>query len=215
VLLALAAPVIVLTALLVKLTSKGPAFYTQTRLGRFGRPYTIFKIRTMTHNCEKATGACWAAVRDPRITRVGAVLRRTHLDELPQLWNVLRGDMSLVGPRPERPEFLPQLKKVLPNYQDRLLVLPGVTGLAQVRLPADTDLASVRRKLAYDLYYVRHASIWLDFRIILCTALCVVGVPFGVLRELFFIPGEETVETAYREIVTVTESGPAFQMQPA
>src|SRR6185437_15316966 len=123
-LLVVTSPVILLAALLVKLTSRGPAFYTQTRLGQHGRPYTIYKIRTMTHDCEK-NGAKWATIADPRITRVGGLLRRTHLDELPQLWNVLRGEMSLVGPRPERPEFVPGLEQAIPHYRHRLLVRPG------------------------------------------------------------------------------------------
>src|SRR5205085_11588970 len=124
----------------------------------------------------------------------GRCLRRTHLDELPQLWNVLRGDMSLVGPRPERPEFVPDLERALPHYRDRLLVKPGVTGLAQVQLPADTDLESVRRKLAYDLYYIRTFGLWLDLRLILSTALRLLGFPYSWLTVLFGIPSRETIE---------------------
>src|SRR5216683_828240 len=116
VLLALTSPLVLLAALLVKLTSRGPVFYCQVRLGRFGRPYPIFKIRTMAHNCEKVTGAKWSMPRDPRVTPVGRFLRRTHLDELPQLWNVMRGDMSLIGPRPERPEFISVLEQAIPHY---------------------------------------------------------------------------------------------------
>ena len=154
-------------------------------MGKGGRPFTLYKIRTMIHNCEKASGAQWSKPGDPRITRVGAFLRSTHLDELPQLWNVLRGDMSLVGPRPERPEFTPESGAApCPHYRDRLAVRPGVTGLAQVQLPADTDLDSVRRKLAYDLYYIRHVNGWLDFRLIACTALRMFGVPFHLLGRL-------------------------------
>ena len=138
----------------MKLTSPGPAFYTQTRVGQGGRPFTIYKLRTMIHNCESLTGPRWCMPGDPRVTPAGWLLRVTHLDELPQLLNVLRGEMSLVGPRPERPEFLPQLERALPAYRQRLVVRPGVTGLAQVKLPADTDLDSVRRKLAHDLYYI-------------------------------------------------------------
>src|SRR5207248_4660391 len=141
--------------LLVKLTSPGPMLYTQTRLGRRGRPFTIYKIRTMLHDCESLTGPQWSTPGDTRITRVGRWLRRTHIDELPQLWNVLRGDMSLVGPRPERPEFIPELENAIPFYRDRLLVRPGITGLAQVQLPPDTDMDSVRRQLAHDIYYGR------------------------------------------------------------
>lgn len=197
VLLVLTGPVILLAALLVKLTSRGPAFYSQTRLGLNGRPFRIHKVRTMTHNCEKATGATWAKTNDPRITRVGNFLRKTHLDELPQLINVLRGEMSIVGPRPERPEFIPQLEQHVPHYCDRLWVRPGVTGLAQVQLPADTDMASVRRKLAYDLYYVRHISLWLDARLIACTVVHCFGVPFHVLCRWFKMPSRDAVENAY------------------
>jgi lipopolysaccharide/colanic/teichoic acid biosynthesis glycosyltransferase len=174
VLLVLFTPLVLVAALLVKLTSRGPVFYSQTRVGRGGRLFTIYKIRTMYHNCERYTGACWARPDDPRILPVGRVLRRLHLDELPQLWNILRGDMSLIGPRPERPEFVPQLEQAIPHYRERLRVLPGVTGLAQVHLPPDTDLNSVRRKLAYDLYYIRHIGWWTDLRLIVATVLHVV-----------------------------------------
>jgi lipopolysaccharide/colanic/teichoic acid biosynthesis glycosyltransferase len=197
VLLVLAAPVILVAGLLVALTSRGPVFYTQTRLGRNGRPFRVIKLRTMTHNCEKVSGVCWALPGDPRVTTVGRVLRRTHLDELPQLWNVLKGEMSLVGPRPERPEFMPELERAIPHYRDRLLVRPGVTGLAQVQLPADMDLESVRRKLAYDLYYIRYVSFWLDLRLVVCTLAKVAGVPFSVLRRLFVIPPQDRIENCY------------------
>jgi lipopolysaccharide/colanic/teichoic acid biosynthesis glycosyltransferase len=214
VLLVLTAPLMLLAVLLVKLTSRGPAIYSQTRVGRFGRLYTIYKLRTMAHNCERLTGPRWATACDPRITRVGRFLRRTHLDELPQLWNVLRGDMSLIGPRPERPEFVAQLEKAIPHYADRLLVRPGVTGLAQVQLPADTDLASVRRKLAYDLYYVRHLSPWLDLRLFFCTGFKMLGIPFRTLRWLFRLPGKDKVERTYRS-VTKQAQEVVPQMQPA
>jgi lipopolysaccharide/colanic/teichoic acid biosynthesis glycosyltransferase len=183
------APVILLAALLVKLTSRGPAFYHQARLGRGGRPFTIYKIRTMVDKCESLTGPRWSIPGDPRITCIGQFLRASHLDELPQLVNVLRGDMSLIGPRPERPEFLPELEAAFPWYRERLLVRPGVTGLAQVQLPADTNLDSVRHKLTYDLYYIHNVGPWLDLRILLCTALYAVGVPFRLSRGVFRIPG--------------------------
>jgi lipopolysaccharide/colanic/teichoic acid biosynthesis glycosyltransferase len=197
-LLVCATPVIFLAGLAVKLTSRGSVFYTQTRVGKNGKLFTIYKIRTMFENCERHSGARWASKNDPRITKVGAILRKTHIDELPQLINVLRCEMSLVGPRPERPEFVPGLEAAIPHYGDRLLVRPGVTGMAQVQLPADTDLASVRRKLAYDLYYVRNAGWWLDLRLILCTAIHVVGVPFHVVGRLFWLPGRHVVESDYR-----------------
>jgi lipopolysaccharide/colanic/teichoic acid biosynthesis glycosyltransferase len=198
VLLAFAEPIILAAALLVKLTSRGPAFYSQTRLGQGGRAFTLYKVRTMAHDCEKGSGARWSTPGDPRITPVGAFLRKTHLDELPQLWNVLRGDMSLVGPRPERPEFIPALERALPHYRDRLAVRPGVTGLAQVQLPPDTDLDSVRRKLAYDLYYIRYLNGWLDFRLIACTALYMVGVPYHALNRWFSLPSKARIEYAYQ-----------------
>jgi lipopolysaccharide/colanic/teichoic acid biosynthesis glycosyltransferase len=195
----LAAPVLVLVALAVKLTSRGPVLYSQVRVGKGGRPFTLYKIRSMVHDCEKASGVQWSKPGDPRITRVGAFLRKTHLDELPQLWNVLRGDMSLVGPRPERPEFTPGLERAIPHYRDRLAVRPGVTGLAQVQLPPDTDLASVRRKLTYDLFYIHYRSLWLDLRLIACTAVHMLGVPYGLLRWLFAMPRPEAVEIAFQE----------------
>ncbi len=191
-LLILAAPVILVCSLLVRLTSPGPALYSQIRLGWRGRPFRIFKLRTMRNDCEKVGGAQWSRPGDPRVTPIGLLLRRTHLDELPQLWNVLKGDMSLVGPRPERPEFVPTLEKALPGYRDRLLLKPGVTGLAQVQLPPDTDVNSVRRKVAYDLHYVARVGAWLDLRLILCTALHMLGVPYATLGRLFLLPRPET-----------------------
>src|SRR5436305_9317332 len=193
-LLILTSPLILLIVTLVRLTSRGPGIYSQMRLGRLGRPYRIYKVRTMAHECEKGSGACWSTGHDPRVTRLGRFLRRTHLDELPQLWNVVKGDMSLVGPRPERPEFVPSLERAIPGYRDRLSVKPGVTGLAQVQLPADTDIASVRRKLGYDLYYVRRHGPWLDLRLIACTAFKCFGMSYRMQRVLFALPHPRQVE---------------------
>jgi len=212
-LLILSSPLLLFAALLVKLTSRGPVIYCQTRLGRNGRPYRIFKIRTMIHNCERKSGPRWAVPDDPRITPVGRFLRRTHLDELPQLWNVLRGEMSLVGPRPERPEFAAPLAELIPLYRERLLVRPGVTGLAQVQLPADTDLDSVRRKLAYDLYYIRQAGLWLDVQIWLSTVFHLFGCSAATPRKLLGIPGRDAVEDSYRNLTE--EAQPLLQMQGA
>jgi lipopolysaccharide/colanic/teichoic acid biosynthesis glycosyltransferase len=195
-----ALPIVLLAALLVRLTSRGPAFYTQTRVGRNGRLFSIIKIRTMIHNCESLTGPRWSMPGDPRITPVGWFLRATHLDELPQLLNVLRGDMSLIGPRPERPEFLPELEQALPIYRQRLNVRPGVTGLAQVQLPPDTNLESVRRKLAHDLYYIRHLSPWLDFSLLLCTAFYALGVPFRILSRALRVPSSADIERGMRDV---------------
>jgi lipopolysaccharide/colanic/teichoic acid biosynthesis glycosyltransferase len=195
VLLVVLLPLIGLLAALVKLTSRGSIFYRQTRVGQYGQHFTIVKLRTMVDNCESLTGPRWSVPGDPRVTRVGQFLRATHLDELPQLLNVLRGEMSIIGPRPERPEFLPKLERSLPGYRSRLLVRPGVTGLAQVQLPADTDVESVRRKLQYDLYYVRWAHTWLDVRVLFCTVLHLVGVPFRLAGKLLAVPGSQVVET--------------------
>jgi lipopolysaccharide/colanic/teichoic acid biosynthesis glycosyltransferase len=202
VLLLITAPIVLVAAVLIKLTSRGPVFYCQTRLGRNGRRYTIYKLRTMRHNCEKDSGPCWSVTGDPRITPLGRILRRAHIDELPQLLNVLRGDMGLVGPRPERPEFLPQLEEALPLYRSRLLVRPGVTGFAQVQLPPDTDLNSVRRKLAYDLYYVRYRSPWLDLRILLATGFHLLRVPYRMLGRLVGLPSVAAVEKQYESLTS-------------
>lgn len=198
-LLIVLSPVILLAALLIKLTSRGPIFFCQTRVGRFGKPFTIFKLRTMRHLCELESGPQWSKPGDSRITWIGRILRVTHIDEFPQLLNVLRGEMSLVGPRPERPEFLPELEQAIPYYRQRLLVKPGITGLAQVQLPPDTDLDSVRLKLAYDLYYVSHGQVWLDLRLICCTALQFLFLPLSLVRLLLRIPGGAKVEQPYFE----------------
>jgi lipopolysaccharide/colanic/teichoic acid biosynthesis glycosyltransferase len=212
-LLVLASPFILLGALLVKLTSSGPAFYSQTRSGKDGKPFRIYKLRTMSHNCESVSGVRWSTPGDSRITPMGRFLRRTHLDELPQLWNVVRGDMGLVGPRPERPEFIPGLAQALPHYTDRLLVRPGMTGMAQVQLPPDTDVASVRRKLAYDLYYVRNVSFWLDLCILASTFLYLLRLPMALLPRLGLVPHrnviEETYLTATSRVVAVAAVQPA------
>jgi lipopolysaccharide/colanic/teichoic acid biosynthesis glycosyltransferase len=190
-------PVLAVAALLVRLTSPGPALYSQRRLGRGGRPFTIYKLRSMRHDCEKDSGVKWSTPGDVRVTRVGRWLRRTHVDELPQLWNVLRGDMSLIGPRPERPELTPALERALPGYRDRLMVKPGLTGLAQIQLPPDTDLGSVRRKLILDRYYVRRRGAWLDLRVAVATAFYLLGLPFPALRMLFAFPAPTGVAAPF------------------
>jgi len=185
-------PFLVAAAALVKASSGGPAFYCQVRLGRNGRPYRVYKIRTMVHQAEAKTGAVWAAQDDPRVTPIGRFLRDTHLDELPQLWNILRGEMSLIGPRPERPEIASQLESVLPNYRKRLHVRPGLTGLAQLRLPADSDVSGVRRKLSYDLYYVRRVSPMLDVRIAASTGFYLLARLSKAMSEVLVrAPGRE------------------------
>jgi lipopolysaccharide/colanic/teichoic acid biosynthesis glycosyltransferase len=188
ILLILTAPLMFAAMLLVRLTSRGAAIYSQRRLGQGGKVFTIYKIRTMYEDSERHSGATWCFPGDPRVTPVGRVIRLTHLDELPQLINVLLGEMSLVGPRPERPEFLPRLEGALPEYRRRLAVRPGVTGLAQVQQPPDTDLLSVRRKLNYDLCYVDRVNPWLDLRIVLATSLKCMGLPFAWIGRLLMLP---------------------------
>ncbi len=205
-----ALPLLAVLAVLIKLTSRGPVFYTQVRLGLDGRRYRIWKLRTMVHDCERHSGPRWSAPGDPRITPLGHFLRKSHFDELPQLWNVLQGDMSLVGPRPERPEFASVLSDAIPLYGQRLRVRPGVTGLAQVQLPADTDLDSVRRKLMYDLYYIRHASLGLDLRIVLATLGKVFGLSFATSRRIFGVPSALQVEEVYQSL---TEDAPPIAFE--
>jgi len=185
-----ALPVIGLLVLLVRLTSRGPGVYRQTRVGQFGRIFTMYKIRSMVCDAETSTGAVWARAVDPRVTPLGRMLRRLHLDELPQLFNVLAGEMSLVGPRPERPEFVQMLANRIPGYVDRLAVPPGITGLAQVNLPPDTDLDSVRRKLYLDLEYICLGGAWLDLRLLVGTALRVAKVYEPLLLRLLGLKRE-------------------------
>lgn len=193
--------IILLAMIAVRITSPGPALYTQVRVGRHGRNFTMYKIRTMYHRCEEVTGPRWSPpARDSRVTSVGKFLRRTKIDELPQIWNVLRGEMSLIGPRPERPVFVSQLDHVIPHYRDRLAVHPGLTGLAQIQLPPDTDLASVQRKLACDLYYIHHMGPWLDLRILICTVSYLMGIPFSVPQGLLQVPDGPVVDAAYRDL---------------
>jgi len=158
-------PVILVLALLVKLTSRGPAFYTQVRVGQGGRLFNMIKLRTMRTNAENNTGPVWARKNDPRITIVGRFLRMSHLDETPQLMNILRGEMSLIGPRPERPHFVNQFRRAIPNYEKRLAVRPGVTGLAQVRHKYDENIEDVRKKLKYDIVYVNELCWLTDVKI--------------------------------------------------
>jgi exopolysaccharide biosynthesis polyprenyl glycosylphosphotransferase len=167
------APLFPLLALLVRSSGPGPVLFRQTRLGESGKPFQILKFRTMVLDAEP-DGAIWAAEDDPRITSAGRVLRRTRLDELPQLWNVLVGEMSIVGPRPERPEFLEQLAGEVPFWTRRHLVKPGITGWAQLQRGYTTDALGAAEKLSYDLYYLKHRSLLLDLAIIARTAVTVV-----------------------------------------
>jgi lipopolysaccharide/colanic/teichoic acid biosynthesis glycosyltransferase len=186
-LLTLFSPIMVISLILVKLTSRGPALYTQRRVGRGGCTFTIYKIRTMVQDSEP-NGPRWSLPGDPRVTTIGRFLRWSHLDELPQLANVLKGEMSLIGPRPERPEIVHQLERVLPGYRRRLITRPGLSGLAQVLNPPDSDLRSVRIKLSYDLYYISHLGLELDARIAIATLFHLANVPRRWISRWFGFP---------------------------
>lgn len=166
-LLTLVSPIFIMIALVIRLTSKGPVFYKQERIGEDGRRFAIYKFRTMHRNAEKESGPVWAAAEDGRRTALGTFLRKNNLDELPQLWNVLRGDMSLVGPRPERPFFVKRFKEDIPRYMSRHMIRSGITGWAQVNgLRGNT---SIEERTKFDLYYIENWSLWLDIRILLKT----------------------------------------------
>lgn len=163
--LLLTLPFLPLVALAIKLDSPGPLFFSQVRLGSREEPFRLYKFRTMGKDAEKASGAVWAEQNDPRVTRVGAFLRNTRIDEIPQLYNVLKGNMSFIGPRPERPEFVENLKKIIPYYSKRHFIKPGITGWAQVKYPYGASVQDAVEKLRFDLYYIKHFSIFLDLLI--------------------------------------------------
>lgn len=173
-LLTFAVPLMLLLSLIVRLSSPGPAIYCQTRLTTGKRVFTIFKFRTMVSDAESKSGAVWASKEDPRITKIGRFMRKTRLDELPQLMNILIGDMSLIGPRPERPEIAEELQKKFPNFMKRCEVPAGLTGLAQVSSGYADSIDSYTDKLKHDLEYVENRSILLDFKILLKTVMVVI-----------------------------------------
>jgi len=173
--LAVSAPLMLLVACLVYISDRGPILYRQVRLGEGGKTFEMRKFRTMVVDAEKQGHAIWAQTSDPRVTMVGRVLRKVRLDELPQLWNVLQGNMSIVGPRPERPEFVEQLTADIPFWTRRHLVKPGITGWAQVRHRYTSDISGTAEKLGYDLYYLKHRSLFLDVAILMMTAKTIVS----------------------------------------
>ena len=191
-------PFSLLAMLLVKCTSRGSVLFRQTRVGLDGRHYTLFKFRTMYQNAEADSGAVWASPADARITSVGRFLRKWRLDEIPQLINVLRGEMSLVGPRPERPEFIETLEDAMPFFKERLLVAPGITGWAQVKFPYTSNIEGVRHKLSYDLFYIKNMGFFLDVIILLRTFKTIL---IG-LRYTDEVAVEEEYEKSERDIVT-------------
>ena len=162
-------PIMALVGVLVKCTSRGPMLYHQTRVGLHGHQFTVHKFRTMCEDAERSTGPVWSTANDARVTPIGKFLRRTRLDEMPQLWNVLIGEMSFVGPRPERPEFVQELAVTIPYYGQRHVLKPGVTGWAQIRYTYGASVEDAIEKLQYDLYYIKNLSIALDFVILLET----------------------------------------------
>ena len=168
-LLLLTLPLLPIIACSIKFTSPGPIFYLQQRVGVNGKPFAIFKFRSMTDNAEKESGVSWAQKNDPRVTPIGAFIRKTRIDELPQLVNVLKGDMSFIGPRPERPEFVEEISRVTPYYLERHAVKPGITGWAQVMYPYGASLGDSVEKLRYDLYYINNLSFFLEILIVLET----------------------------------------------
>ena len=169
-------PLMILIAAAIKLDSKGPVLYIQERVGYRGRSFRLWKFRSMIIDAEMESGPVWAGKNDSRITRIGRIIRKTRLDELPQIYNILAGDMSLVGPRPEREFFVEQLKKKIPYYSLRLKVKPGLTGWAQIKHNYDRSLDDVREKLKYDLYYIENMSLSMDFKILLATVYVVFGM---------------------------------------
>lgn len=167
--LVITSPLIGLTALIIKIVSPGPVFFKQERVGWGGEIFDIYKMRTMMVDAEKYTGPVWAREDDPRLIKFGKAIRKLHIDELPQLFNVLRGEMSIVGPRPERPVFVEQLNKQIADYNKRIWVKPGITGLAQVWHKYDETIQDVRKKVKYDLLYIREMCLMVDLRILMRT----------------------------------------------
>lgn len=167
--LLLTLPLLLLTALAVRLDSPGPVFYRQERVGKGGKVFTLYKFRSMVRDAEAAGAPCWASQNDSRVTRIGRLIRLTRIDEIPQVLNVLCGDMSLIGPRPERPHFVDRLAHEIPHFCERHIVRPGITGWAQVNYPYGASVEDARAKLSYDIYYLRHRSFYLDLFILLAT----------------------------------------------
>ena len=169
ILLIISLPIIIITAIFIKLDSKGPVLYKQERVGLNGKLFNVLKFRSMVNDAEKQTGPVWAGKDDPRVTKVGKFIRKVRIDELPQMYNVLKGEMSLVGPRPERPKFVEQFAKEIPLYKRRLLVKPGLTGWAQVKHKYDENIEDVKTKLKYDLFYIENQTLRMDLKILFRT----------------------------------------------
>ena len=164
--LTITSPLVAFAAMMIKLESPGPIIYKQNRVGLNGKVFRIYKLRTMRADAEKATGAVWAQANDPRITSIGRILRKTRIDEIPQLFNVIKGEMSIVGPRPERPEIVRDLKKTILDYEKRLVVKPGITGFAQIFHKYDESIEDVKQKIKYDLLYIKKMCWLVELRIL-------------------------------------------------
>ncbi len=190
------APLILALVVLVRLTSKGPGIYCQERVGLGRKSFDVYKLRTMVQDAEADGQAKWSQKGDPRITPIGAFLRKTHLDELPQLWNVVAGDMSLTGPRPERPSICSKLSAHVDDYYARNLVKPGITGLAQINLEPDRTIDDVRRKQCLDLNYIENANAWLDVRMIFATVLRMFGIKGSVVTRWMGLCRKDVIERA-------------------
>ncbi|GIK21000.1 MAG: sugar transferase [Ignavibacterium sp.] len=171
--LVLSAPITILTAIAIKIDSKGPVLFKQERLGQNGKPFNVLKFRSMIQDAEKYTGPVWSQKDDPRVTRMGKFVRKVRIDEIPQMFNVLKGEMSLVGPRPERAYFVEKLSKEIPYYKRRLKVRPGITGWAQIKHKYDESIEDVKIKIKYDLFYIENMSLRMDFKILLRTVFVV------------------------------------------
>lgn len=196
VMVVLLSPLILFLIVLVRLTSSGPGIYRQERVGLNRQTFDVFKLRTMYSDAEADGQAKWCTKGDPRITPLGRFLRRTHLDELPQLWNVAIGDMSLTGPRPERPVICEKLKTQIPGYYQRTLVKPGITGLAQINLEPDTSIDDVRRKQCLDLHYIQTAGLWLDTRMVFATFLRMFGIRGARVMRWMGLCRRHVIETS-------------------
>lgn len=196
VLLVAVSPLILVLIALVRLTSKGPGIYRQERVGLDRKTFDVFKLRTMYQDAEADGQAKWSQKGDPRITPLGRFLRRTHMDELPQLWNVVVGDMSLTGPRPERPCICKKLNHHIDNYYARTSVKPGITGVAQINLEPDRTIDDVRRKQCLDMHYIENANAWLDFRMVMATVLRMVGIRGSVVTRWMGLCRKDIIEQA-------------------
>lgn len=223
--LVICAPMLLLIYCVVRLSSRGPAIYQQQRLGLNGKEFTIYKFRSMVQDAEKDSGATWSQQGDPRVTIVGRFLRWSHLDELPQLVNILRGEMAFIGPRPERRQIVFSLMLQIPCYNERLKALPGVSGLAQVTLPPDSNIRGVECKTFLDRKYIRDASLRLDLHILFSTAMLCFGLqrkisqrlwlelPFNLSRDEAWV-SHQNMDAGPRSLQRIDHLGATWKLPP-